>query len=160
MENAKVSMKKGKSIKIFLSYFTLVILVILLFAPMLTRIFFKEKAPEPKKDEVIVLSCEKQDESVSSSFVNGEPRNISYHITGNYELTSADETEVLTTSAVFKKLVEYKAAVYDETKGVSEIKFNTSVVENTIDYELIFNNITNQEEYFRSQGFSCNRVNK
>ncbi len=158
MENAKTTIKKGKTIKKVFCYFGLVILNILLFAPMVTRIVFKEKKPEVKPDVVTVLTCEKTGESIRSTFLNDEPKNIQYQISGDYSMSSKEDLETVITNPVLKKFINYAQPEYDEGQRVSIIKFNTSITQGSLDYEIIFNNITNQEEYYRSQNFSCNRI--
>ena len=158
MENAKTSIKKGKTIKKVLCYFGLVVLVILLFIPWVFRLVFKEKAPVVKKEVVTVLSCEKSGESIRSTFVNDEPMSILYKIVGSYEMNNEQDLESVVNNAVFKKFINYGAPVYNEEEGTSSIKFNVSATHGSLDYEIIFNNITNQEEFFRSNNFSCNRI--
>lgn len=158
MENAKTSIKKNKTFKKILCYFSLVVLTILLFIPALFRLIFKEEKPTVKEDVVSILNCEKSEESVRSTFLNDTPKNILYKIKGNYETITDEEEETMSLNPVYKKLINYGQPVYDEANGISTIQFNTSVTENSIDYELIFSKLVNQEEYFRSQGFSCSVI--
>ena len=158
MENAKSNIKKNKMFKKILCYFGLVVLNILLFAPMICRIAFKDTKPKVKEDVIVILNCEKTDESVRSTFVNDEPINISYNIRGNYEQATDEDIETIINNPVLKKLISYSRPVYNEETNLSTIKFNVSATRGSLDYEIVFSNITNQEEFFRSNNFSCNRM--
>jgi hypothetical protein len=158
MENAKSNIKKNKTFKKILCYFGLVILNILLFAPMICRIAFKDTKPKTKEDVITILNCEKTDESVRSTFVNDEPINISYNVKGNYEQATDEDIETIINNPVLKKLISYSRPVYNDQTNLSTIKFNVSAARGSLDYEIVFSNITNQEEFFRSNAFSCNRT--
>ena len=73
-------------------------------------------------------------------------------------MSSKEDLETVITNPVLKKFINYAQPEYDEGQRVSIIKFNTSITQGSLDYEIVFNNITNQEEYYRSQNFSCNRI--
>ena len=103
-KNKKVAVKKNKKMIRRLCYVSLVLLVILLLTPPLLRAFVKEKEENPEPPKVVtVLSCEKENESVSSTFLNQDPQNLLYKIKGNYtetkELTPDEKTDDATTVA-------------------------------------------------------------
>ena len=86
----KIKIKESR----LLCYVGLIFLIVLLLLPPGLRIFGKDlyKKEEKKKDEVIVLSCTKKDESISSTFLNGEPQNIDYRIKGDYSVNIDSES--------------------------------------------------------------------
>ena len=83
--------------KNFLLYLSIFILLVLLFLPWGLRTFAKDvyKTPEKPKDVIETLSCNKLNESMNITYLNGKTYNIAYNITGNYEL----ETEENLTSS-------------------------------------------------------------
>ena len=87
---AKVTINKNRKGKIALSYITLIILVVLLFLPLIFRITFVEKV---ERDEQIVttLSCVKENESITGTFLNDEPQVVIYNIKGDYQIKTAEE---------------------------------------------------------------------
>ena len=130
-ENTKaVIAKKKKNIKTT-CYISLVILVILLFLPMMLRIFVKEKKTETvKKDIIILLNCNKSNESISSTFLNDEPQNILYNIKGDYTVTiNPDET---TETSMEKNIETSSENVNDKTE--SSIENNIPPVDDNSKY--------------------------
>lgn len=170
MENVKRNMSKNKLMKRVLCYISLVFLIVLLFIPMIFRIVFKDKKKEVSKDVITIISCESSNESINSTFLNNEPKNILYQIVGNYTTNPSEEntqdediTDISTIIAekpVLKKLLNYGELVFDEEKNLSSLRISVDTMAGSLDYEVIFNNITNQEEYYKLQGFSCNRTYK
>lgn len=169
-------MEKGKTLKHILCYFGLFVLVCLLFTPLVFKIVFKETdTPSKKKEDVVEkLVCDKSGERVNSSFVNGIPRNFLYTIVGNYveganptenvnQTTTTENVKTETTiqdepvNPVLKLLLNYGSLTYNDQDNTSSIQFAVDSISATKDYELIFNTIEHQEEYFRSQGFTCNK---
>lgn len=69
-----------------LCYFGLFFLVILLLIPPALRIFAKNMYPEEEKPKLVVniLNCNKETESVFSSYANTTPQTFQYKIKGNY----------------------------------------------------------------------------
>ncbi len=166
MENGKNNINKNKSLKKLMCYISLVFLVILLFIPVVFRIVFKEKKEEKKVDVITVLSCESSDESINSTFLNDEPKNILYQVLGNYNSTpsteeSEDETKDENTpnigeKPVLKKLIHFGKLTYDEEQNISSLRVSVSDIVGSLDYEIIFSTVNNQEAYYKMQGFSCN----
>jgi len=167
MDNIKSNMAKNKKVKIFFCYISLVFLIALLFTPLVFKIVFKAEKNEKKDDVVTRLECNKGEEIISSTFFNDKPQNILYRIKGNYMTNgnsegsengnNENEDNIGKESLVLKKFLNYSNIMYDEENNTSSISFNVEVTNGTVDYELIFINIANQEEYFRTQGFSCKR---
>ena len=100
-----VKVKNIKRNKI-ICYISLFFLVVLLFLPKALRIFVKEKDPSEEKI-VELLNCNKTDESVSSTFLNGEPQIIHYQIFGDHtgydnapDINIGDETTSSTDVAI------------------------------------------------------------
>ena len=167
MENVKANMAKKKKTKIVLSYFGLVFLVILLFTPMIFRIVFKDRVTKKKADVASKLICSKGVETINATFLNGVPQRIVYTIPGNYmeNVSNGEEQEEQTqeeqpsnnneTSLVLTKFLGYSSLVYNEENNTSSLSFNVNEASNGVDYELIFITIERQEEYYKTQGFSC-----
>lgn len=134
-ENTKEAIaKKKKRIKIS-CYVSLVVLNILLFLPMLLRTFVPPEPPKPK-DVITVLSCDKDGESISSTFFNGAPQNIMYTVAGNIiddnkpdeetnELENTKETEDIDN-------IDSSANTDDTTSNTIG---NTDDINNTVDKE-------------------------
>ena len=162
MEKVENASKK-KATKRVLCYIALVFLVILLFTPMVFKIVFKdEKKQETKKDVITSLKCEKDIESISSSFKNDIPQNASYRIKGSIETTNENgekqENEILQVDRpVLRKFQSISSVEYDELENITSININVGSIRGSVDYELIFANISLQEEYFRTQGFTCTK---
>ena len=154
---------KKKTINKVLCYIGLVLLIVLLFLPPIFRLAFKEKPEEKVKDVVLMLSCEKANESYKSTFKNGEPQSVLYKAVGNYEVsdteeqpvdTTTTETEV-TTPQMVDKLKEYATFSYTENIDTSEFRVDIIKLANSLDYAKIFSSLENQESYLKSIGFSC-----
>lgn len=162
MEKVENASKK-KATKRVLCYIALVFLVILLFTPMVFKIVFKdEKKQETKKDVITSLKCEKDIESISSSFKNDIPQNASYRIKGSIETANENgekqENEILQVDRpVLRKFQSISSVEYDELENITSININVGSIRGSVDYELIFANISLQEEYFRTQGFTCTK---
>lgn len=174
MENVQSNMAKNKKLKHVMCYFALVILVILLFVPLAFKIIFKEKEPEKQPDVVTILLCNKGDESISSTFLNDDPKNLSYSIPAanvdikeednkenqdNQDSTEQASTEE-TANPVLRKLINYAAITYNEEKTIASINFSVESTRGSIDYETIFSNVASQKEYFQTQGFTCTEDKK
>ena len=162
MEKVEDAAKK-KKLKRVLCYFGLVFLTILLFVPMIFRMVFKEQKKEVKEDVITILSCQKDDESVRSTFLNDDPQSILYQIRGNYELNTvedaildnSDTMAVRKDSPVLRKLSGYGEVTYASADDISSIRFTVDSTKGTMDYELIFYNISSQKTYFEEQEFFC-----
>ena len=103
-ENTKNVIIKNKKRTRIICYISLVVLVILLFIPPAFRAFIKEKQVEEKKSVVLILSCNKLDESISSTFLNDEPQNLLYKIKGDKTITIAPDEETGATIGVVDNL--------------------------------------------------------
>jgi len=183
-ENTQISIAKKKKQTRIMCYVGLVFLSILLFLPVALRIFVKEEpTDEPKSNVVVVLNCNKVDESISSSFLNDEPQNISYTLKGDYtivsnpdeeisssEINASSETQSNPTPTPFvdnSKLVDvrdeslleilrpYSSITYDPSDNTTSIRTNVSYLRNNSEYKSYFDNINTQLSYFTSQGFTC-----
>ena len=154
-------MKKNKKDHRILCYIGLVILIILLLLPFLLRIFGKNlyQKQETKKDEVIVLSCNKQNEMISSTFLNNEPQNIEYRIKGDY--SSKDETDIETDKVNLMDIIRPHAKIeYQKDDDTTIFKVNVSDLKEVKNYAQIFASIENQTTYYTSQTFSCEKASK
>lgn len=167
MENVKDSRAKNKKMKIALSYVSLFILIVLLFAPFISRIAFKDKKDKDvKKDVVTLLSCEKSSERINSSFLNDVPKNIKYQIEGNYEAKeeeSSDNTQEETEedqeeNDVLNLFTTYVKATFDEEKNVTIVQFDVQIKAGEANYENVFSSVDKQENYYKSKGFMCTKT--
>lgn len=144
-----------------LCYIGLVFLIILLIIPPVFRLVFKEEKNDIKKNIVITMKCSKENENVASTFLNNEPQVIQYDVVGNYVSVEGSSGETKNTgnenltSELLTRFSEYGPITYDEDKNISIIKFDVSGFKDSADYELLLRNQPAQEEYFKSQGFSC-----
>ena len=79
-----------------LCYFGLFFLIILLLIPPGLRIFAKNLYPEEEKPKLVVniLNCNKETESVFSSYANTTPQTFQYKIKGNYVLNNENNSNV------------------------------------------------------------------
>ena len=106
------------------------------------------------------MRCDKENESVASTFLNDEPQVIQYSIVGDYSIKSESETtgkteNVLPPSEIITKFAEFGTIVYDEEKNMSTLRVVVSKAMGSADYELLLRNQPTQKDYFESQGFSC-----
>ena len=120
MENTKTTINKNRKLKIILCYFSLLVLIVLLLLPPALRMLVNEKKEPEVVKAVTILSCERDKESISSTFLNQDPQNILYKLKGNYtedkqadefldELITGDEEKESNTigNELFKKLKKY-----------------------------------------------------
>lgn len=156
MENVN----SNKKVKKVFCYIGLFFLFILLIIPPVFRLVFKEKEVVIKKDIITTMRCDKENESVASTFLNDEPQVIQYSIVGDYSIKSESETtgkteNVLPPSEIITKFAEFGTIVYDEEKNMSTLRVVVSKAMGSADYELLLRNQPTQKDYFESQGFSC-----
>ncbi len=166
-------MKKSRDLSI-LCYISLVILFILLLLPPMLRLFGKDlyvQKEEKKKDEVIILTCDKQDENINSTFLNGEPQVIEYHIKGDHSVAVndvklkdetddsqqlADEIEV----NIFIELIRPFAKIeYREDINETSLKVKVSDLKELEEYDSVFSTFDNQQKYLLDQFFTCQKTN-
>ena len=158
--------KKKTSNNHWLCYVGLVILITLLLAPPLLRWFGKDLFVEEeiKRDELIILNCNKQNETVRSTFLNGIPKNIEYSITGNHSVsvddTTSDNTQTSTDNKNnFMKIIKpYSKIEYNSDDNITIFRAETSAIRENINYVTLFASVENQQEYFDSQAFYCDKV--
>lgn len=103
-ENTQNVIAKNKKRTRIICYISLVFLVILIFIPPLLRLLIEEKE-EVKVNVVMVLNCNKLDESINSTFLNDKPKNLMYTIKGDLTVTETpdesnenDDSSQVTTS--------------------------------------------------------------
>ena len=161
-------MKKKKSDHFALCYLGLGVLVFLLLLPVALRLFGKNlyEKKEVKKDVVTLLNCNKKSETVSSTFLNEDPKNLNYKIGGDYstvQINDTDEQEIdmsSKTATVFIELIkDYAKIEYSHIDNATSFNVDVKDLKQVPNYVGIFSSIENQNKYFSSQGFSCTITN-
>ncbi len=157
-------MKKKKNNN-YLYYIGLVILVILLLLPPGLRLFASDLyvEEEEKVDVIKILSCNKVDESISSSFVNEIPQNIDYKIKGDYRLNDYDANvgyveEVgkdVIKSTLMPIIRPFAKITYDEVENITTFNVDVASLKEISEYESFFSNLQNQLSYYNLQAFYC-----
>lgn len=159
-------MKKTKGDNRILCYIGLTILIILLLLPPMLRLFGKNLyiKEQVKKDELIILRCNKQNESISSTFLNKEPQYIDYIIKGDYSVKVEEENNDVveveeTNKNTFMDIIKPYAKInYDNTTDKTTFKVHVDDLKQYRDYIILFSNIENQQNYYVSQAFYCEAV--
>ena len=164
-------MKKSHDLSI-LCYIGLVVLFILPLLPPMLRLFGKDlyvQKEEKKRDEVTILTCDKQDENINATFLNGDPQVIEYRIKGDYSVAVSDELENIKEElgdesekeeVSFIELIRPFATVdYKEENNETSFKVKVSDLKELEEYDSIFNTFDNQQKYFLDQKFSCQKTN-
>lgn len=182
----QIQMKKKKMRK-RLCYVGLVVLIILLLTPPAFRLFISDDAGEKKEEKsYISLICNKEGESISSTFENGVAQNIMYKIKGNVNDTlnnpdalddtlhedtvdssnnvNNQETNQISKDYPFKEsdsllsiFSRFVSPTYDENEGVSIIRVSYSSLTLFEGYDEVFKTVNSQENFFTSRGFSCSQ---
>ena len=159
-------MKKNKGDNRLLCYIGLVILIILLLLPPALRLFGKNLyVKEPvKKDEILILSCNKQNESINATFLNKEPQYIDYIIKGDYSVNTNEEnetieqTETTNETPIMTIFKPYAKINYDSKEGKTTFKVAANDLKQYRDYVILFSTLENQQNYYVSQAFYCATV--
>ena len=147
--------------KNFLLYLAIIILIVLLFLPKGLRLFAKDlyKEAEKPKDVIESLSCNKLNESMNISYLNGKTYNLSYNITGNYEFET-DNTETESTNQLnpTKDLRGVATIDYNQVADMTTFKIDLSSVENVQESLILYTMSIDEERDLLSQnGFSCTK---
>ena len=177
----ELQMKK-KRIKHNLSYTGLVVLTILLSLPIALRIIIRdskdEEEEEKKMDVYISLNCTKNDESISSTFLNDIPQSMMYKVKGNQvnkntpdessdnvtsnEVQSTNSPNNITTFGDDQSILDILSKIsdlkYDSSDNTSYIKLSYSYIKSIPGYETAFGTIKDQEKLFTSRGFTCTQT--
>ena len=148
--------------KNILLYFAIFILLILLFLPWGLRTFAKDiyKPIEKPKDVIESISCNKLNETMNISYLNGKTYNIFYNITGNYETEIENNAEVETTNNLnpTKDLRSVSQVEYNQVADMTTFKVdlanNPSVSESISMYT---RGIDEEINILSQNGFSCSK---
>lgn len=147
--------------KLFL-YLALIVLIILLFLPLLLRLFAKNLYEKPKKkeDTVEILKCTSLNESISTTYLNSFPYNFLYIIKGNYSnnLNSLDDSSI-SNKEIINDINEYSNVSYKENEDITEFRININEVNNNQIKSKYAQNIDNQLNFYKQKGFSCTKEN-
>lgn len=147
--------------KNFLLYLSIFILLILLFLPWGLRTFAKDvyKPVEKPKDVIETLSCNKLNESMNITYLNGKTYNIAYNITGNYELEQEDN-QITSQEGLnpTKDLRPLAVIQYNQVSDVTLFKVDLSSYDNTLETLNLYTRVIDEEKNVLSQnGFSCTK---
>ena len=183
-ENTQVIIAKQKKRTRIICYVSLFFLVILLFLPPALRLFVEDKEPEEKK-VITILTCNKADATISSTFLNDVHQNIVYKINGNYTMTNtgetlevnnADEQEInsnvememaddqsigdnqnsIIEKGSFLELIRPISQVtYDDASNITTFRVNMNSLKEFSNYETDLSSIAAEEAYFATFDFSC-----
>lgn len=152
--------------KNILLYFAIFILVILLFLPPGLRLFAKDiyKDLEKKNDIIETLNCNKLNETMNISYLNGEPYSLSYTIMGNFStaLESVDENQS-TELIIVEDLRNYGSIEYNDAADLTTIRVgfkNFTDIPNSL--SLYAKTIDEERDFLLENSFSCtkNSINK
>ncbi len=140
-----------------LLYLALVVLFILLWLPMVLRIFVKDKEEEEKpKDVVQMLSCTKQNETVNMSYLNNKAYLLNYQIKGDFTSDNED-LDMDITKTLVPDLKKFATSNYNSTSNITTFSHNFEVnipnQEDLINFSL---GVQEERDYFSQLGFSCN----
>lgn len=152
--------------KNFLLYFAIFILVILLLLPVGLRLFAKDiyKKIEKKNDIIETLSCNKLNETLNISYLNSEPYNLSYNITGNFSTITGtvDESQIIEYDEEKKEL-----NIVEDLKNYGYVDYNTVADVTTIKVDfkrfqtipeslsLYAKSIDDERDFLAENSFSC-----
>jgi len=158
-----------------LLYIALFLLIVLLFLPLGLRIFGKNlyKENEEVKKVVELLSCNKSNETISSTFLNSIPQNFQYKVKGNYlatilpdsqeEIETADkndmnnEKESINENELITVIQKYSKVTYDDGKDISTFTIELNKVTDYPAELSNFKSLQDQTDYLKTLGFSCTK---
>ena len=135
--------KKKKRLK-KLSYFALVIMIILLILPVAFRIVLKDRNADVVKveDIVMILNCNTASESITSTFLNGDPGTLTYKIRGNQlakiEQNNPDENDNAVVSSNSSDTIQDNNVINDsniENRDDSQEGIDTTNTESSTNTE-------------------------
>ena len=149
--------------KKFLLWILLILLIGFLILPPGLRWFgknlYKEKEEE-KKDVVTVLTCQKNEDSINTTYFNDAPYDFRYVVKGNYTLEN-DNTEDLDLTNTFDNSIIYdirnnSIVNYKEDNDTTEFHIILSSVEMVNDKLSNYIKLPEeQQKYYMSMGFHC-----
>ena len=146
-----------------------------MFLPLGLRIFGKDlyKKSEETKKVVELLSCNKSNETISSTFLNSVPQNFQYKVKGNYletlvpdsqeEIEVADENDVnnkndsLNDNELITVIQKYSKVTYDDAKDISTFTIELNKVTDYPTELSNFKSLQSQTDYLKTLGFSCTK---
>ena len=143
-------MKKKKNNN-YLYYILLAVLIILLFLPLGLKLFGKNLYVKKNIKTVTVtqLLCTKHNETITSTFLNGEPKNSNYEIYGNYVEEDVFDDDLI------KYYRQFGNPNYDDEGKKTLFKVKVDDLKELDEYTALFSEVGKQKTYFLSKGFSC-----
>lgn len=164
--------------KNILLYLGLFFLVVLLLLPPGLRIFGKNlyKKDNKVKDIVELLKCNKENETISSTFLNKIPQNFQYKLKGNYLTDNINEYEQINPDennnlealemadnieddTIDNRLVynikKYASIVYDDSMDISTFTIELNNLDPLPNEIIQLKSLDSQKSYLEGFGFSC-----
>lgn len=147
-----------------LLWIALVFLIILVLIPPALRLFGKNLyiKVEEKKDVVTVLNCLKNEENISTTYLNDVPYNFKYTLNGNYsndrEESEKDEYYDVQ-NAIVNDIKNTVTSTYNKMTDITTFSIVLTMVE--MQKESMKNYVKNpkeQQDYYHSIGFICTRT--
>lgn len=143
----------------FLCYIAIVVLIILIAIPPLTRIFYKEKEVlEVVRDTYTLLTCKKESYIINESYKNDDPLSIKFTIPlkveevelekGDFELTLENELKNIVNSTQDGEKQELSYVLQYQN-------FDSSKLNGFSKYRL---SLDNQIIYYEENGYNCNKM--
>lgn len=145
--------------KKFLCYISIILLVLLIALPPLTRIFYKEKEiEEVVRDTYTLLTCTKDLYIINESYKNNEPLSIKFTkpLEDNNINIEGSNIEAALDSEI-KKLVN--STQDEERQEISYIlqyqNFDLSTLSGLANFRL---SLDNQVKYYEQNGYVCKKM--
>lgn len=151
-----------------LLYFALVILVFLLLLPPGLRLFgrnlYSERNIKKQDNTLEILDCNKINESISTSFVNGKAYNIKYTISGNHvpEKEISDEENPdegivdINKNNIIEDLKGYAESIYLEEKNITEFRVDLNMIDSIpLELQNYTKSIGEMSSFYGELSFSC-----
>ena len=150
--------------KNILLYLAIFILLFLLCLPKALRLFGADlyKKEEKTVDVVEAISCNKLNEAINISYMNGKTYNFFYDINGNYLLgdTSNDVTSEIPSDLNIVDDLRTNAKIeYDDINDITKFSISfwemDNIPENLLSYT---KDIDSEMNWLSQYGFSCTKI--
>lgn len=133
-----------------LCYIALVLLVMIIILPPVLRVFNNEKASDnsgiDNSDVIQLLSCDKDSEKVSSSYLNNAITSL------KYSYTTSDAADFISSLKDFMTSNNIEASVSSNEYTYIATFSNNVYTAGVLSYN---QNINTQKSYYESLGYTC-----